>query len=49
MCVSWDLLEPTGGCEPFTPRNSILFEDPDGIRLEINHVPGKGLLADEKK
>jgi catechol 2,3-dioxygenase-like lactoylglutathione lyase family enzyme len=28
---------------------SILFEDPDGIRLEINHVPGKGLLADEAK
>jgi len=24
---------------------SILFEDPDGIRLEINHVPGKGLLT----
>lgn len=23
---------------------SILFEDPDGIRLEINYVPGKGLL-----
>lgn len=23
---------------------SILFEDPDGIRLEINFVPGKGLL-----
>ena len=23
----------------------IVFEDPDGIRLEINHVPGKGLLA----
>lgn len=23
---------------------SILFEDPDGIRLEINHVPGKGNL-----
>ena len=23
---------------------SILFEDPDGIRLEINHVPDKGLL-----
>ena len=22
-----------------------LFEDPDGIRLEMNHVPGKGLLA----
>ena len=24
---------------------SILFEDPDGIRLEANFVPGKGLLA----
>lgn len=24
---------------------SVLFEDPDGVRLEINHVPGKGLLA----
>jgi hypothetical protein len=24
---------------------SILFEDPDGIRLEVNHVPGKGLLG----
>ena len=23
---------------------SVLFEDPDGTRLEINHVPGKGLL-----
>ncbi len=25
---------------------SLLFEDPDGIRLEINFVPGKGLLKD---
>ena len=25
---------------------SVLFEDPDGVRLEANHVPGKGLLAD---
>lgn len=24
---------------------SVLFEDPDGTRLEINHVPGAGLLA----
>jgi catechol 2,3-dioxygenase-like lactoylglutathione lyase family enzyme len=23
---------------------SVLFEDPDGIRLEVNHVPGRGLL-----
>jgi catechol 2,3-dioxygenase-like lactoylglutathione lyase family enzyme len=21
---------------------SVLFEDPDGIRVEVNHVPGKG-------
>ena len=25
---------------------SALFEDPDGIRLEVNFVPGKGLLSD---
>ncbi len=24
---------------------SVLFEDPDGIRLEVNHVPGRGLLG----
>ena len=28
---------------------SVLFEDPDGIRLEVNHVPGKGLLTDEAR
>ncbi|MDR3513719.1 MAG: VOC family protein [Caulobacteraceae bacterium] len=26
---------------------SILFEDPDGVRLEINHVPGRGLLNED--
>jgi catechol 2,3-dioxygenase-like lactoylglutathione lyase family enzyme len=25
---------------------SILFEDPDGIRLEVNYIPGKGLLTE---
>lgn len=25
---------------------SVLFEDPVGTRLEVNHVPGKGVLAD---
>jgi catechol 2,3-dioxygenase-like lactoylglutathione lyase family enzyme len=25
---------------------SVLFEDPDGIRLEVNFVPGVGLLAE---
>ena len=28
---------------------SVLFEDPDGIRLEVNHVPGRGLFADSAK
>lgn len=27
---------------------SLLFEDPDGMRLELNHVPGKGLLAEPR-
>ena len=26
----------------------IVFEDPDGIRLEVNFIPGKGLLVSEK-
>lgn len=25
---------------------SVLFEDPDGIRIEANHVPGKGHLGE---
>jgi catechol 2,3-dioxygenase-like lactoylglutathione lyase family enzyme len=25
---------------------SVLFEDPNGSRLEVNHVPGKGLLTE---
>jgi catechol 2,3-dioxygenase-like lactoylglutathione lyase family enzyme len=25
---------------------SVLFEDPDGIRLEMNYVPGQGLLVE---
>jgi catechol 2,3-dioxygenase-like lactoylglutathione lyase family enzyme len=23
---------------------SVLFEDPDGVRLELNHVPGRGVF-----
>jgi catechol 2,3-dioxygenase-like lactoylglutathione lyase family enzyme len=23
---------------------SVLFEDPDGVRIEVNHVPGRGHL-----
>jgi hypothetical protein len=26
---------------------SVLFEDPVGIRLEVNHVPGKGVFAED--
>ena len=37
--------EPEEG--PFAPGYySVLFEDPDGVRLECNYVPGKGLLAE---
>ena len=28
---------------------SVLFEDPDGIRLEVNYVPGKGLFEAAEK
>jgi catechol 2,3-dioxygenase-like lactoylglutathione lyase family enzyme len=28
---------------------SVLFEDPDGIRLEMNFVPGKGLLVENTR
>jgi catechol 2,3-dioxygenase-like lactoylglutathione lyase family enzyme len=28
---------------------SVLFEDPDGIRLEVNFVPGAGLLGDDTR
>jgi len=27
---------------------SVLFEDPDGLRIEANHIPGRGNLADER-
>jgi catechol 2,3-dioxygenase-like lactoylglutathione lyase family enzyme len=27
---------------------SVLFEDPDGIRLEVNFVPGRGLLEERR-
>lgn len=26
---------------------SVLFEDPEGIRVEVNHVPGRGHLGDD--
>ena len=46
------LLSKLGASIVHTPQDdawvpgyySILFEDPDGIRLEVNHVPGKGVF-----
>ncbi len=48
-----DFLKEIGAKVVHPPRDddwapgyySVLFEDPDGVRLEVNHVPGKGLLA----
>lgn len=32
--------------DPWAPGYySVLFEDPDGVRLELNHVPGQGLFG----
>jgi catechol 2,3-dioxygenase-like lactoylglutathione lyase family enzyme len=50
---AYDFLKKIGAHIVRAPRQdsyapgyySLLFEDPDGTRLEINHVPGKGLLA----
>jgi catechol 2,3-dioxygenase-like lactoylglutathione lyase family enzyme len=47
-----DLMQRLGATVVYPPREgpwapgyySVLFEDPDGIRLEVNHVPGKGNL-----
>ena len=33
---------PEDGSEFAPGYYSVLFEDPDGIRVEVNHVPGKG-------
>lgn len=36
---------PEEGAEFAPGYYSVLFEDPDGIRVEVNHVPGKGHLG----
>jgi catechol 2,3-dioxygenase-like lactoylglutathione lyase family enzyme len=48
----YDFVEKLGATIVHPPREdafapgyySVLFEDPDGIRIEINHVPGRGHL-----
>jgi catechol 2,3-dioxygenase-like lactoylglutathione lyase family enzyme len=37
------IVHPPEDGEGFAPGYySVLFEDPDGVRVEVNHVPGKG-------
>jgi len=39
------IVHPPEEANHFAPGYySLLFEDPDGIRVEVNHVPGKGHL-----
>ncbi len=40
------IIHPPEDGSQFAPGYySVLFEDPDGIRAEVNHVPGKGHLG----
>lgn len=40
------VVHPPEPGEHFAPGYySVLFEDPDGIRVEVNHVPGQGHLG----
>ena len=39
------IIHPPEAGDNFAPGYySVLFEDPDGIRIEVNHVPGRGHL-----
>jgi catechol 2,3-dioxygenase-like lactoylglutathione lyase family enzyme len=40
------IVHPPEAGDQFAPGYySLLFEDPDGIRVEVNHVPGRGHLG----
>jgi catechol 2,3-dioxygenase-like lactoylglutathione lyase family enzyme len=42
------IVHPPEDAPHFAPGYySVLFEDPDGIRVEVNHVPGKGHFGAE--
>jgi catechol 2,3-dioxygenase-like lactoylglutathione lyase family enzyme len=42
------IVHPPEDAPQFAPGYySVLFEDPDGIRVEVNHVPGRGHLGPE--
>ncbi len=45
--LSAKIVHPPEDGSHFAPGYySVLFEDPDGIRVEVNHVPGRGHLGD---
>jgi len=44
-----NIVHPPEEGHPASGYYSVLFEDPDGTRLEVNHIPGKGLLADRSR
>jgi len=42
------IVHPPEDAPHFAPGYySLLFEDPDGVRVEVNHVPGRGHLGPE--
>jgi catechol 2,3-dioxygenase-like lactoylglutathione lyase family enzyme len=43
------IVRPPGEANWAPGYYSVLFEDPDGIRIEANHVPGRGNLTDGLK
>jgi catechol 2,3-dioxygenase-like lactoylglutathione lyase family enzyme len=45
LSIGARIIRPPGEGAWASGYYSVLFEDPDGIRLEVNHIPGKGLLA----
>ena len=43
-----NIVHPPEDGNEFAPGYySVLFEDPDGIRIEINYIPGKGHFGDQ--
>ncbi len=42
------IIHPPEAGEHFAPGYySLLFEDPDGIRVEVNHIPGRGHFGEK--
>ena len=42
------MIHPAETGSQFAPGYySVLFEDPDGLRIEVNYVPGRGHFGDD--